>query len=338
MSVFINLVASERFEVNTIAGDGTDGFLDGEGKVAKFSFPYNLVNIDSNIYVSDSGNNRIRKIDKSGKVATIAGDGTDGFLDGDGKVAKFSYPCGITSDGQKTIYVADTFNNRVRKIILGHGKVEVSTVAGIEKPGFANGHGKDALFNYPFGLTYNKGKIYVADSSSDQIRKVDESSEVTTFAGNEEYGFADAHGHKAKFSYPCGITSDPDGNLYVADTMNRLIRKVSHSGMVSTIAGSHSGFAGRAFNTTDFRYPYGVACDSIGNVYVADTNNHKILKIYASGKVATIAGSGICGDADGHGSNAQFNAPYGIACDSTGKNIYVADTMNHKIRHLMVVE
>jgi DNA-binding beta-propeller fold protein YncE len=154
---------------------------------------------------------------------------------------------------------------------------------------------------------------------------------VSTIAGGEE-GFADGKGSAAQFYHPAGIAIDAVGNLYVADFGNSRIRKVTPKGEVSTIAGSKIGFADGSGNAAQFFSPSGIAIDAAGNLYVADTYNHRIRKVTPKGEVSTIAGSEE-GFADGQGSAAQFNIPFGIAIDAAG-NLYVAAAFNHRIRKI----
>jgi streptogramin lyase len=202
--------------------------------------------------------------------------------------------------------------------------------------GRADGTGGEARFNYPFGLTVDPAcNIYVADSSNHTIRKVTPAGVVTTLAGLAgSFGSMDGTGSAARFYHPRGVAVDGAGNVYVTDTDNYTIRKVTPAGVVTTLAGL-AGTGGNADGTgsaAQFSHPSGAVVDSAGNLLVADTSNHTIRKVTPAGIVTTLAGlAGITGSADGTNSTARFYDPYGLAVDSTG-NVYVADLGNHTIR------
>jgi len=207
----------------------------------------------------------------------------------------------------------------------------VTTLAG-STIGSANGSGSDAQFNKPSGVAIDpQGNVYVADYRNNRIRKITPIGEVTTFAGLFQ-GNIDGTATDAAFFNPYGLVIDPLGNLYVADTWNHCIRKITSQGVVSTIAGSSDGYLDATGTNARFSYPRSLAIDAQGNVYVADQGNHKIRKITPQGFVTTFAGS-TQGFANGIGSTAKFDTPYGIAIDAQG-NVYVADQGNHKIRKI----
>jgi sugar lactone lactonase YvrE len=266
-------------------------------------------------------------------VSTLAGDGTAGFLDATtGTAAQFKYPSNIALDATGNMYVADSGNNKIRKISPTGA---VTTFAGNGLSGFANATvGTTAQFNSPRGVAVDAtGNVYVADSNNFKIRKISPTGNVTTLAGTTD-GFANsAAGTEAQFSYPFGVVVDAAGNIYVADTFNHKIRKITPAGVVTTIAGTTDGFADGAETTAKFNYPNGVAVDATGNVYVADSNNFKIRKISPTGNVTTLAGTTVGFADSAAGTEAQFNYPHGVVFDSAG-NIYVADTYNHKIRKI----
>ncbi|TVZ57231.1 putative secreted protein (Por secretion system target) [Lutibacter sp. Hel_I_33_5] len=314
-------------EVTTLAGSSL-GFAEGNGATAKFYNPLGVV-VDAagTVYVADTNNHRIRKISPSGEVTTLAGS-TSGFADGNGASAQFNFPRGVAIDAAGTIYVADEFNHRIRKISPSG---EVTTLAG-STAGFADGNGASAQFNSPYGVAVDAaGTVYVADTNNHRIRKISPSGEVTTLAGSTS-GFADGNGASAQFNFPLGVAVNAAGTIYVADEFNHRIRKISPSGEVTTLAGSTSGFADGNGASAQFYSPRGVAIDAVGTLYVADTFNQRIRKISPSGEVTTLAGS-TKGFADGNGTSAQFNDPRGVAIDAAG-TIYVADTRNERIRKI----
>ncbi|MCX6877979.1 MAG: cadherin-like domain-containing protein [Verrucomicrobia bacterium] len=202
-------------------------------------------------------------------------------------------------------------------------------------PGNADGTGSAARFNYPYGVAVDSaGNVYVADTYNHTIRKVTAAGVVTTLAGSAgNPGSADGTGNAALFYYPTGVAVDSAGNVFVADMYNYTIRKVTAAGVVTTLAGS-AGAYGSVDGTGSaalFYYPTGVAVDSACNVFVADMYNNTIRKVTAAGVVTTVGGiAGIIGGADGIGSAANFSWPLGIAVDSVG-NLYVADSYNHRI-------
>jgi len=323
--------------VSTFAGSGEAGDADGTGSAAKFRLPHSIaIDAAGNLYVTDGGGQRIRKVTPKGEVSTFAGSGEIGYADGIGSAAQFSGPHGIAIDATGNLYVTDTFHHRIRKIT---SKGEVSTLAGSEE-GFSDGIGRNALFYRPYGIAIDAvSNLYVADTHNNLIRKVTPKGEVSTLAGGngllEDGGFADGVGSDARFLRPSGIAIDAAGNLYVVDTHNNRIRKVTPNGEVSTLAGSVEGFADGSGCCTRFRIPAGIAIDAAGNLYVADSLNHRIRKVTPKGEVSTIAGSEQ-GFSDGPGIAAKFSYPSGIAIDAAG-NLYVADSLNSRIRKLVFV-
>jgi prepilin-type N-terminal cleavage/methylation domain-containing protein len=319
--------------VTTLAGSGTAGFADGTGASAMFNDPRGIaVDTSGTVYVADTNNHRIRKITSGGVVTTLAGSGAFGFADGSGASAQFRFPQGIAVDTSGTAYVADSNNHRIRKITSGG---VVTTLAGSGTLGFADGPGASAQFSYPNGVAVDtSGNVYIGDSGNHRIRKIDSSGIVSTLAGSGVFGFADGTGISAQFYYPVGITIDSSGTLYVADQQNYRIRKITSSGVVTTLAGSGTGgFADGPGTSAQFNYPIGIAIDNSGTIYVGEVYNWRIRKLNTGGLVSTLAGSGVQGFADGTGTSAQFYYPAGIAVDASG-SVYVGDLGNQRIRKI----
>jgi len=320
--------------VTTLAGTGSTGSTDNStGTSASFNYPQGITTDGTNLYVADTSNHLIRKIVIStGAVTTLAGTGSSGSTDNStGTSASFYDPREITTDGTN-LYVADTKNNLIRKIVISTGAV--TTLAGTGSMGSANGTGTSASFYYPQGITTDGTNLYVAEEGNHLIRKIVISTGVvTTVAGTGSSGSANGTGTSASFQFPGGITTDGT-NLYVGDYMNDLIRKIVIStGVVTTVAGTgSSGSANGTGTSASFQNPKGVTTDGT-NLYVADMFNHLIRKIVIStGAVTTVAGTGSQGSADGTGTSASFYRPTGITTDGT--NLYVADYVNNLIRKI----
>jgi hypothetical protein len=327
-----------------LAGNmGGVGNADGAGVAARFNGPGGIATDKAgNIYVADSGNNTIRKITPAGVVTTLAGTpGLKGSADGAGAAASFWHPSSVAADNTGNIYVADTWNNTIRKITPAGVVTTLAGTAGAN--GSADGAGAAANFSDPCGVaTDSSGNIYVADTGNSTIRKITPAGIVTTlagtsvFAGGVPLGNADGTGAAAGFNQPNGVATDSVGNVYVADTLNNTIRKVTPAGVVTTLAGTAGtiGGANGEGSAAAFNQPSGVATDSAGNIYVADTGNATIRKITPAGMVTTLAGTtDVIGGANGAGAASGFNQPNGVATDGAG-NVYVADTGNATIRKI----
>lgn len=283
--------------VSTFAGSGFAGYTDATGTLASFTMPTGLaIDPQGNIFVADAGNNLIREINPSGAVVTIAGSDTTGYADGQGAAAVFFNPLGVAVDSKDNVYVADAGNNLIR-LVTSAGTV--STFAGTVNTGSST---TLSPFNNPTSLALApNGNLYVTNYLDDDILQVNQSGAVNIFAGQDTVqGSGNGPGLSATFYYPNAVASDANGNLYVSDGVNNIIRKIDASGNVSTFAGS--GVPGAIDSTgvyASFNGPAGLAVDANGNVYVADANNNEIRKITAAGVVTTIAGTGVQGSQNG---------------------------------------
>jgi hypothetical protein len=324
--------------VTTLAGEAAAaGSSDGTGSVGRFTAPYGLrVDGSGNIYVADTGNEEIRKVTPAGVVSTIAGTlRHTGSVDGQGAAASFNAPLGVGVDGSGNLYVADYYNDEIRKITSGGA---VTTIAGVATIfGFVDGQGTQAEFGGPYDVVADSnGNVYVSDEGNDTIRKITPGGAVTTLAGSPEAGYADGTGAAARLNRPTGVALDKSGNLYVADDNNDTIRKISPTGIVSTVAGTpgNAGSANGTGSSAQFNGPFRVTVDGSGNLFVSDYSNDTIREITPAGVVSVFAGTtGSPGSVDGTGTAAKFDGPLGICIDSNG-NFYVVEQTNNVIRKI----
>ena len=325
---------TKNYQVSTLAGSGSKGYIDSFATFASFDLPAGVaVDSSGNVYVADSQNDVIRKIAPSGNVTTYAGLGTPGHLDTTSNYALFNKPYGIAIDSVGNIYVADFINNCIRKIIPSGW---VYTLAGSVTQGYFNAIGTAALFNSPSSVAVDGfGNIYVADYGNNVIRKITSSGLVTTLAGSGTAGASDGVGTTASFNHPFGVAVDKSGNIYVGDRDNNLIRKITQSGAVTTLAGSGvPGFVNGVGKAAAFNSPCQLSVDASGNIYVADYGNNVIREITSSGVVSTLAGTGNIGSTNGAAIVASFNGPMGVTVGSNGY-IYVGDNGNQLIRKIV---
>ncbi|MGA7683470.1 MAG: SMP-30/gluconolactonase/LRE family protein [Terriglobales bacterium] len=384
--------------ITTVAGNGISGYGGdgGPAKAAIVSFPTGLAfDTAGNVYFSDSGNQRVRKIDTHGKISTIAGNGTAGF-GGDGGLAtaaELSEPWGLAFDAAGNLYIGDVINERVR-IVNTSGVI--NTFAGNGTTGFGGdgGPATAANLNFPYGLqTDGSGNLYIADLYNYRIRIVNAKGTINTFAGNGNTGCSgdggsataaaigsptgltldgnsllmatqsgcgriravdltsntittiagsgggyDGDGHAAlssKFAGPSDVKVDPSGNVVIVDRGNGRVREVNaQTQIVSTIAGGFTGDGGKG-TLSNFNFPDGMGFDSNNNLYIADSSNHRVRKLAATGTITTIAGTGVTGYSGDMGlaAAATLDAPQAVAADTSG-NVFIADQAGAVLREV----
>jgi sugar lactone lactonase YvrE len=341
--------------INTIAGVGYGGYSGdgGPSTSAVLGVPTDVkVDASGNLYFVDQLDNVVRKINTSGTISTVAGDGygyttgTGGFSgDGGPAISAEMYaPFAMAFDKSGNMYICDQANHRVRKV---NTSGTISTFAG-NGSGTYSGDGGPATSAgiSPDGIAVDaSGNVYIADGSN-RIRVVNTSGTISTFAGNGTAGFAGDGGPatSAEFSLPQGLAFDAAGNLYIADNNNERIRKINTSGTISTVVGTgvggYSGDGGLA-TSAQIWWPEGVAIDASGNLYFADEANNVIREVYAAtGKIATVAGNGY-GSGSGSGgysgdggpaTSAELNEPTGVAVNGKSGMVYIADAINNRVR------
>ena len=327
--------------ISTVAGTGTSGFS-GDGAAAtaaKLNRPRGVaLDAAGNLHIIDTYNSRIRKVNASGNISTVAGGGLTLGDGGLATAAKLNWPQDAALDGAGNLYIADRGNRRIRKVDVSTRNI--STVAGSGTSGYGGDGGPAtataAKLNQPFSVAVDSsGNLYIADRLNQRIRKVSATGTITTVAGTGTAGYGGDGGAAAmaQLNDPRGVAVDGAGNVYIADTFNHLIRKVSAAGTIAAAAGTDNVGDGGAAAAAYLRWPFDTAVDGAGNLYIADGYNHRIRKVDAAGTITTVAGTGTAGyggDA-GPATAAQLKSPYGVAVDSSG-NLYIADTSNNRIR------
>jgi sugar lactone lactonase YvrE len=330
--------------ITTVAGDGTQGFSGDGGPAtsASFSLPYGVV-VDAlgNLFIPDTYNNRVRRVDAaSGIITTVAGDGTEGFS-GDGGPAtsgSLNWPFGIALDANGNLFIADTSNNRIRRVDAVTGII--TTVAGGGNPGFGGDGGlaTSASLLLPSGAAVdNHGNLFIADTGNERICRVDAvTGDISTVAGDGDLGYSGDGGPagSASLYYPHSVAVDSSGNLFIADSANNRIREVA-SGIITTAAGGGSGGDGREATRSIVVLPWAVAADGRADLFIADPAEYRIRRVdSASGIITTAAGDGNPGfSGDGGPAGSASLYPKGVAVDSSG-NLFIADTDNNRIRRV----
>ncbi|MDM8556471.1 hypothetical protein QUF75_17235 [Desulfococcaceae bacterium HSG7] len=332
--------------ITTVAGNGASGYSGdgGTATAAQLNMPYGVyADAFGNLFIADRDNHRIRKVDTSGNISTVAGNGAAGYS-GDGgaaTAAQLNMPSGVYADASGNLFIAERLNHRIRKVDTSGN---ISTVAGNGTWGDSGdgGAATAAQLNRPVGVYADvSGNLFIADMSNNRIRKVDTSGDISTVAGSGTAGYSGDGGAAtaAQLNYPSGVYADAFGNLFIADANNYRIRKVDTSGDISTVAGNGTaGYLGDggAATTKALNVPRGVYADASGNLFIADTFNNRIRKVDTSGNISTVAGNGSKGySGDGSAAtSAQLYYPYGVYADASG-NLFIADSNNNCIRKMI---
>ena len=339
---------AQNYAVSTVAGTGDSGTAgDGEpATAAQFLLPGAVAADGSgNIFVVDTESHRVRRIAVDGTISTVAGTGAPGFS-GDGgpaEAAHLCYPHAVAVDTTGNLFIADTLNNRIRKVSTAG---VISTVAGDGSAGFSGdgGSATGAKLAFPFAIAVDQANgLLIADTFNHRVRRVGSDGTITTVAGTGTAGIAGdgSLAVAAQLSLPGALATDTSGAFFLTGLSDSRVRKVDPSGIITTIAGSNApgyGGDGNAGRAALLSFPRGLAANSAGELYIADTYNNAIRKVASSGAIVTVAGGngpGFLGDG-GFAPNAEFNGPTGLGSDAGG-DLFVADAGNLRIRKLTVV-
>jgi Immunoglobulin domain/Regulator of chromosome condensation (RCC1) repeat/Immunoglobulin I-set domain/NHL repeat len=335
--------------ITTVAGNGAAGYA-GDGSAAgkaMLNSPHGVaLDANHNVFIADTSNHRIRKMDTNGIITTVAGNGTNGFS-GDGGLAtnaSLNSPGHIAYDSAGNLFIADTANHRIRKVDVNG---LITTVAGIGTNGYS-GDGDpatNASLNTPGGIAFDSaGNLYIADAMNSRVRKVDTNHVITTVAGNGSSAWPTTGdggpATNAIVRNPLSVAVDASGNLYIADAGDDRVRKVDINGIITTFAGGgptyYSGDGGPATNASLWT-PVDLCFDASGNLFIADVYNNRIRKVDTNGIITTVAGlQGWVYNGDNMAAtSATLYFPFGVAVDAAG-NLFIADTDNHRIREVEV--
>jgi sugar lactone lactonase YvrE len=331
--------------ISTVAGNGTNAYSGDGGPATNAELRITAsaaVDVNGNLFIADEYNQRIREVGPGGIINTVAGVGGYGFFgdQGTAATAELDFPLGVAVDASGNIFIADTQNNRIRKV--GTDGI-INTVAGNGNQGYSGdgGPATNAELSQPYGVAVDAlGNIFIADQNNARIRKVGANGIITTVAGNGTVGYSGDGGMatNAKLDLPDGLSVDATGNLFFADKYNQRIRKVGANGIITTVVGSggfgYSGDGGAATNATLY-YPTGVAVDAIGNLFIADWANNVIRMVGINGVITTVAGGGSHGLRDGGAAtNAQLAGPDNVAVDAND-NLFISDSDNFRVRKVV---
>ncbi len=335
----------------TVAGNGTQAYAGDNGPaISAEIYSVTSVTVDSagNFYIADEMNNRVRKVDINGIITTVAGNGIQGY-GGDGGPAtgaQLNHPTGVRLDSAGNLYIAEYLGNRIRKVDVNG---IITTVAGNGGCCYSGDGGPaiNAELNYPSDVAVDiNGNLYIADVDNERVRKVDVNGIITTFAGNGNQGYSGDGGPatQAELSEPDSVEVGPWGALYILDYGNSAVRVVNSAGVITTVAGTgvrgYTADGGQAI-ASELDIPQGLAVDTAGDFYIAETGSDRVRKVDVNGILTTVAGNsncsvGYCFSGDGGSATiAELNGPGGVAVDSAG-NLYITDNVNARIRKVNV--
>ncbi|MCS7044010.1 MAG: hypothetical protein NZR01_14585 [Bryobacteraceae bacterium] len=344
--------APPTYTIGNFAGNGAAGFAGDNGKApeAQLNYPLGLaIDRSGNIYIADQINHRIRRVAPDGTITTVAGSDSQGSTGDDGPAtsARLNYPSGIAVDSSGALYITDTMNHVIRKVVVGGNITKFAGSRGVSGFRETNSKGeyldaKDAELNAPTGIAIDAaGNIYFCDTRNHRVRKIGTDGKIRTIAGTGEKGETGDGGDalKAKLNSPTGVAVDSAGNVYIADQLNHRIRKVDANGIITTVAGTglpgYSGNGGLATRAQLF-YPCCIAVDAQGNLFIADRTNNRVRRVdAATGTISLVAGTGRFGDDyDGRpAEQARLRFPMGLAADPQGR-IYFSDNANSRVKML----
>lgn len=347
--------APPSYTITNAAGNGTAGFAGDSGKAgeAQINYPLGLaIDGSGNIYIADHLNHRIRRVAADGTITTVAGSESIGSTGDDGPAtsAKLNYPSGVAVDSSGALYITDTMNHVIRKVVVGGNITLFAGQRGVSGFLEKNSKGeylqaKDAQLNAPTGIAIDSsGNIYFCDTRNHRVRKIGADGKIQTIAGTGEKGETGDGGKavEAKLNSPTGVAVDAAGNVYIADQMNHRIRKVDKDGIIATVAGTglpgYSGNGGLATRAQLF-YPCCIALDKQGNLFIADRTNNRVRRVDArTGTISLAAGTGRFGDDfDGRAAEqARLRFPMGLAADPQGR-VYFSDNANSRVKLLTPV-
>ncbi len=347
--------APPSYTITNAAGNGAAGFGGDSGKAgeAQINYPLGLaIDGSGNIYIADHFNHRIRRVAADGTITTVAGSDSIGSTGDDGPAtsAKLNYPSGVAIDSSGALYITDTMNHVIRKVVVGGNITLFAGQRGVS--GFLEKdskdeylQAKDAQLNAPTGIAIDgSGNIYFCDTRNHRVRKIGTDGKIQTIAGKGEKGETGDGGKavEAKLNSPTGVAVDAAGNVYIADQMNHRIRKVDKDGVITTVAGTglpgYSGNGGLATRAQLF-YPCCIALDKQGNLFIADRTNNRVRRVDAqTGTISLAAGTGRFGDDfDGRAAEqARLRFPMGLAADPQGR-VYFSDNANSRVKRLTPV-